>query len=139
MDPNQKRIVTPEQLAGTRLDEVSKLLHHVWNTVLPQMEMNFVQALSTGFLQTSALMIALKAKGVLTDEDMLKAFEVAKTEMEAKQRAAHAEAAKQAEEAKAAQGPKIVDPKDLEKLQGNAGDSDTKNPNPQGSDPQKAE
>jgi len=125
-NPNESGF-TPEQLTQSRLNEMEKLLGHIWNKVLPQMEGNFVHALTAAFLQNNALMIALRDKGLLTDDDMSAATEKAQAEMEKKQH--EAEAARQAQQNQTEgntvtpTGPKVVSPNDLEGLESTPDDT----------------
>lgn len=104
------RIIRPEQLVQNRADEAFTLANHIWSQILPAMEHNMFQALSALSLQMNTIVIALRNKGVLNDEELTKASEEARKVMEERQKAF--EAAQKQEPS----GPKIISPEQLEGL-----------------------
>lgn len=107
MSDTKGRILMPDQLKETRLDEVYNAVARLYQFIIPGLD----RSATNTYLVSEALKNLLIQKGVLTQEELDKEVEVIGAQL----KEAYEKAMKDAEEQKPT-GPRILTPEELNKM-----------------------
>jgi len=107
MSDTKGRIILPEQLKETRLDEVYQAVARLYQFIIPGLD----RSATNTYLVSEALKNLLISKGIITQEELDKQIE----EIGANLKEAYEKAMREAEE-KSQEGPRILTPEELNKM-----------------------